>query len=135
MITDNMADLSNQQQVGATTSAAISTSDNTHPKTLIADEGNPWFQQGRGRRKLMANQSNVPSSQPTNGIHPDATTEPNRGGQAWPKANTGPQHMRQHASGHYKRNAGVLGNAKSDDITIVRTKMANIYLPQDSCQT
>ncbi len=43
-----MVDVRNQQ-VGATTSAANSTSDNTHPKAVIADEGHTWFQQGRGR--------------------------------------------------------------------------------------
>ncbi len=116
MITDNIADVSNQQQVGATTSAVNTTHDNTHPKAVIVYEENPWFQQGRGRRKLILNQSNVPSSQLTNGIHPGATPEPNLGDQAGPKANKGPQHMQQNASGRYRHNAGVLGTANSDDI-------------------
>ncbi len=75
----------------------------------------------------MANQSNAPSSQPTNVIHPGVTPEPNLVGQAGSKANMGLQHMRQHARGCYRHNAGVLCTAKSDEIVTVRTKMANIF--------
>ncbi len=68
-------------------------------KKIIVKRLQTISQQGRGRRKLMANQSNAPSSQPPNGIHPGATPEPNLGDHAGSKANTGLQHMRQHASG------------------------------------